>query len=187
MVDTMKQEHPSTTSRPVRHARRASEGPAADVSGLAALMVGVGAVALVGSQVLPEVALSGLQVRFFGLASLSIVIGLGLLLRVNWARYSAIGLFASVIYAQMSSRWLQSDLPGLFIDSLRGVHASGAPVVSLSDALPPASASAAALGLAFCLALGWFMARLQSAPVRAEFVPPRPGHAPRNKTVKLPI
>lgn len=183
----MKQEHKSTSSRPLRHARSVSDGLAADVSGLAALMVVVGTVALAGGQLLPAVAFSGLQVRFFGLASLLIVIGLGLLLRVNWARCSAIGLFASVICAQMSSRWLQSDMPGLFIDSLRGVHASGAPVVSLSDVLPPASASAAGLGLALCVALGWFMARLLSAPVRAEFLPPRRGHTPRNKTVKLPI
>ena len=43
-------------------------------------MVVVGAVALAGGQLLPAVAFSGLQVRFFGLASLLIVIGLGLLL-----------------------------------------------------------------------------------------------------------
>jgi hypothetical protein len=151
---------------------------ATDVSALAVLMVAVGVVALMGSWVLPAAALSVLQVRFVALAGLLIVAGMGLWCRMNWARCGVIGVFAAVIGAQLQGRWLQSDVPALLIDSLRGVHDTGVlPVVSLNELLPPASASAAGLGLALCVVLGGFIARLLSASVRAEFVPTRPGPA----------
>jgi hypothetical protein len=185
MVDTMKQQQSSDSICPAGIAGPDSRTRAQDVSGMAVLMVTVGVAALIGSWVFQAADLAELQGGFFGLVSLLIVVGLGLWHRMNWARCSAIVLFAYVIYAQMSSRWLQSDVPGLFIDSLRGVHDGGvAPTMSLSQMLPAASTSAAGLGLALCLALGWFMARLMSTPVRAEFLPSRTGQNKRNNTVK---
>ena len=156
------------------------------VSGLALLMVAAGVAALAGSWVLPAADLAIWQVRLVGLASLLVVVGLGLWHRMNWARCAAIGMFAYVIYAQLNGRWLQSEVLGLFIDSLRGVHDAGAaPLASLGDGLPPASASAASLGLALCVALGWFITHLLSAPVRAEFLPPVAAPIKPNKRVKV--
>lgn len=157
------------------------------VSGLAVLMVVVGVVALAGSWVLPAADLALWQVRLVGLACLLIVVGLGLWHRLNWARCAAIGMFACVIWAQLNGRWLQSKVLGLFIDSLRGVHDAGAvPAASLGDVLPPASASAAGLGLAFCVALGWFIVQLLSTPVRAEFRPPVAARVEPSRRVKVP-
>ncbi len=156
------------------------------VSGLAVLMVAVGVAALAGSWVLPAAELAPWQVRFVGLAGMLIVVGLGLWHRMNWARCAAIGMFAYVICAQLSSRWLQSEVLALFVDSLRGVHDAGAaPLVSLGEVLPPASASAAGLGLVLCLALGCFIAHLLSAPVRAEFLPPVVAQVKPTKRVKV--
>jgi hypothetical protein len=157
-----------------RAAEPARLGVAADVSGLALLMVLTGLVALAGSVVLPAAGLPALQGRFAGLACLLIVVGAGLWQRMNWARCAASGMFAYAIYAQLTSRWLESDVLRLFIDSLRGVHDTNLLALDPLPAgamavLPPASASAAGLGLALCLALAWFLGRLLSAPVRAEF------------------
>lgn len=158
---------PALISRP---AEPVAPGLAVDVSGLAVLMVAIGVAGLAGALVLPAADWPASQGRFSALAGFLIVVGLGLGLRMNWARCAAAGMFAYAIYAQLSERWLQSEVLQLFVDSLRGVHDAGAGALASGAAdLPPASASAAGLGLALCFAFGWFMVRLISAPVCAEF------------------
>lgn len=94
----------------------------------------------------------------------------GLLLRLDWARRTFIGLLAVVIVAQLLGLWVQQEMMQSVVSS------------TLSRAtLPPQAADvfggfvtavrvmAVVVTLGACALLGWIIRRLMSAGVRQEF------------------
>jgi hypothetical protein len=94
----------------------------------------------------------------------------GLLLRLDWARRSFIGLLVVAIVANLLGVWLQQELMQAIVD-----HALA------STALPPTAAGvfggfvtaarvmAVVVTLGACGVLAWIIRRLMSAAVRQEF------------------
>lgn len=95
---------------------------------------------------------------------------IGLLLRLDWARRSFIGLLIVAIVANLLGLWLQQELMQAIVD-----HALS------SAALPPKAAGvfggfvtaarvmAVVMTLGACGLLAWIIRRLMSAAVRQEF------------------
>ena len=114
---------------------------------------------------LPWVAGAAVAVSFALLAC-----AVGLLMRFEWARRTAIGLLGLVIALNLAGLWLQHELvQALFQQALQ------------RTALPPQAADvfggfataaqllAVAITVGACALLGWAMQRLRSEAVRQEF------------------
>ena len=101
---------------------------------------------------------------------LMLVSAVGLLLRLDWARRTFIGVLAIAIVANLLGLWLQHEV----VQSVVSSTLSGAP-------LPPGAAGvfggfvtaarvmAALVTLGTCVVFGWVIRRLMSASVRQEF------------------
>ncbi len=114
---------------------------------------------------LPWVVCTGLVMSLATLAS-----AIGLLLRLDWARRTFIGLLVVAIVANLLGLWLQQEMMQSVVSSTLG-----------SVALPPqalgvfggfvtaARVMAVVVTLGACGLLGWIIRRLMSAGVRREF------------------
>lgn len=94
----------------------------------------------------------------------------GLLMRLEWARRTAIVLLALAIAANLGGLWLQHEVVQALVD----VALSRAPMPSAAAGLFGGFATATQVmstlfTLACCVGLGWLIRRLMSDVVRQEF------------------
>jgi len=114
---------------------------------------------------LPWVVGTGVVMSLATLAS-----AIGLLMRLDWARRSFIGLLVVAIFANLLGLWLQQELVQSVVSStLSGVaipqHALGV----FGGFVTAARVMAVLMTLVGCAFLGWIIRRLMSATVRQEF------------------
>jgi hypothetical protein len=94
----------------------------------------------------------------------------GLLMRLEWARRTAIGLLALAIAANLGGLWLQHEV----VQALVTVTLNHAPLPSAAAGMFGGFATATQVmstlfTLACCVGLGWLIRRLMSDVVRQEF------------------
>lgn len=108
---------------------------------------------------------AGLVVSVAMLAS-----AIGLLMRLEWARRSFIGLLVLVMAANLVGLWLQQELMLTVVDTTLA-RAPLPPVVAsvFGGFVVTARALAVVLTLGSCLLLAWLVRRLMSPAVRQEF------------------
>jgi hypothetical protein len=126
-----------------------------------------GSVGMAGALVSPELALQPwLLWRTESMSGLMLLVGLGLLMRLDWARRFAAGALIYAVYAQCTRRWMQSDLVQAWLSCVQG-DPLREPV--WSGDLPALDAETALWSLLLCLLLAWLTRRLLSARMRLEF------------------
>lgn len=146
----------------VQHATLASWAPGVTVAGDAATLPGLSGLL---ADYLPWVVATGLSMSIATLAC-----AVGLLLRLEWARRSFIGLLAVAIVANLLGLWLQHELLQSIVQATLGKTALPASVAGVVGGFVIATrVMAAAVVLAACLLLAWVMRRLMSPAVRQEF------------------
>jgi hypothetical protein len=139
-----------------------------NIDALGMVMAIGGGLGMAGVLVSPQLAgQSWLTARTMALSGLMVVTGLGLLMRYNWARRFAAGAMIYAIYAQLSRRWMQSDVVQAWLSCVQGGSLTE-PVVS--GALPPLSPDGALVSLIVCLLLAAIVRMLLSSPARGEFL-----------------
>lgn len=118
---------------------------------------------LVGS--LPWVVGTGLVMSLATLAS-----AIGLLMRLDWARRTFIGLLAVAIVANLLGLWLQHEvLQSVVSNTLSSVAIPQQALGVFGGFVTAARVMAVLMTLAGCGLLGWIIHRLMSARVRREF------------------
>jgi len=114
---------------------------------------------------LPWVVGTGLVMSLATLAS-----AIGLLLRLDWARRTFIGLLVIAIVANLLGLWLQQEVvQSLVNNTLRSVAIPQQAMGVFGGFVTAARVMAVLMTLAGCLLLGWIIRRLMSAGVRQEF------------------
>jgi len=114
---------------------------------------------------LPWVVGTGLVMSLATLAS-----AIGLLLRLDWARRTFIGLLIIAIIANLLGLWLQQEVvQSLVNNTLRSVAIPQQAMGVFGGFVTAARVMAVLMTLAGCLLLGWIIRRLMSAGVRQEF------------------
>lgn len=114
---------------------------------------------------LPWVVGTGLVMSLATLAS-----AIGLLMRLDWARRSFIGLLVVAIFANLLGLWLQQEVVQSVVSSTLSSsaipqHAMGV----FGGFVTAARVMAVLMTLAGCAVLGWIIGRLMSPIVRQEF------------------
>jgi hypothetical protein len=100
----------------------------------------------------------------------TMVSAVGLLLRLEWARLSFIGLLGIAIAANLLGLWLQHEVVQSVVDATLARSPLPPAAANLFGGLVTASQVMAVLvTLAACALLAWIMRRLMSAAVRQEF------------------
>jgi uncharacterized membrane protein len=114
---------------------------------------------------LPWVVGAGLVLSLATLAS-----AIGLLLRLDWARRTFIGLLIVAIFANLLGLWLQQELLQSVVNStLSGVSIPARALGVFGGFVTAARVMAVLMTLVGCFLLGWIIRRLMSAAVRQEF------------------
>jgi len=114
---------------------------------------------------LPWVVGTGLVMSLATLAS-----AIGLLLRLDWARRTFIGLLIVAIVANLLGLWLQQEVVQSVVNNTLSSVAIPQKAMSVFGGFVTAARVMAVLmTLAGCLLLGWIIRRLMSAGVRQEF------------------
>lgn len=114
---------------------------------------------------LPWVVGTGLVVSLATLAS-----AIGLLLRLDWARRTLIGLLAFAIVANLLGLWLQQEVvQSLVNNTLRTVSLPAQALGVFGGFVTAARVMAVLVTLFACAMLGWVIRRLMSNSVRQEF------------------
>ena len=114
---------------------------------------------------LPWVVGAGLVVSVATLAS-----AVGLLLRLDWARRSFIGLLVLAIVANLLGLWLQQEVvQSVVSNTLSGVALPAQALGVFGGFVTAARVMAVLMTLVGCALLGWIIRRLMSARVRQEF------------------
>ena len=114
---------------------------------------------------LPWVVGTGLVMSLATLAS-----AIGLLVRLDWARRSFIGLLVVAIFANLLGLWLQQEVVQSVVSST--LSSSAIPqnaMVVFGGFVTAARVMAVLMTLAGCAVLGWIIGRLMSPTVRQEF------------------
>jgi hypothetical protein len=115
---------------------------------------------------LPWVVGFGLVVSLSTLAS-----AVGLLLHLDWARRSFIGLMAFTIFANLLGLWLQQEvLQSVVSSTLSSAAIPERALGVFGGFVTAARVMAVMMTLVGCGFLGWIIRRLMSATVRQEFV-----------------
>ncbi|MGK2900433.1 MAG: hypothetical protein ACSLE9_17405 [Burkholderiaceae bacterium] len=114
---------------------------------------------------LPWVVGTGLVMSLATLAS-----AIGLLMRLDWARRSFIGLLVVAIFANLLGLWLQQEV----VQSVVSSTLSSAPIPPqalgvFGGFVTAARVMAVLMTLVGCALLGWIIRRLMSPTVRQEF------------------
>jgi hypothetical protein len=114
---------------------------------------------------LPWVVGTGLVMSLATLAS-----AIGLLLRLDWARRTFIGLLIIAIVANLLGLWLQQEVVQSVVNNtLSSVAIPQQAMGVFGGFVTAARVMAVLMTLAGCLLLGWIIRRLMSAGVRQEF------------------
>ena len=114
---------------------------------------------------LPWVVGTGLVMSLATLAS-----AIGLLMRLDWARRTFIGLLAVAIVANLLGLWLQHEvLQSVVSNTLSSVAIPQQALGVFGGFVTAARVMAVLMTLAGCALLGWIINRLMSARVRREF------------------
>ena len=114
---------------------------------------------------LPWVVGTGLVMSLATLAS-----AIGLLLRVDWARRTFIGLLIVAIVANMLGLWLQQEVvQSVVSNTLSSVAIPKQAMGVFGGFVTAARVMAVLMTLVGCALLGWIIRRLMSAVVRQEF------------------
>ena len=114
---------------------------------------------------LPWVVGTGLVMSLATLAS-----AIGLLMRLDWARRTFIGLLAFAIVANLLGLWLQQEvLQSVVSNTLAGVSIPQQALGVFGGFVTAARVMAVLMTLVGCALLGWIIRRLMSATVRQEF------------------
>jgi hypothetical protein len=114
---------------------------------------------------LPWVVGAGLVISFATLAS-----AIGLLLRLDWARRSFIGLLAVAIGVNLLGLWLQQELVQSVVhDTLSRTVVPAQVLGVFGGFVTAARVMAVAMTLVACAMLAWIIRRLMSESVRQEF------------------
>jgi len=114
---------------------------------------------------LPWVVGAGLVISLATLAS-----AIGLLLRLDWARRTFIGLLIVAIIANLAGLWLQHEVvQSVVSNTLSSVAIPAQALGVFGGFVTAARVMAVLMTLAGCGLLGWIIRRLMSAVVRQEF------------------
>lgn len=114
---------------------------------------------------LPWVVGAGLVISLATLAS-----AVGLLLRLDWARRTFIGLLVVAIVANLLGLWLQHEVvQSVVSNTLSSVAIPAQALGVFGGFVTAARVMAVLMTLAGCGLLGWIIRRLMSAGVRQEF------------------
>lgn len=114
---------------------------------------------------LPWVVGAGLVVSLATLAS-----AIGLLMRLDWARRSFIGLLVVAIMANLLGLWLQHEVvQSVVSNTLSSVAIPAQALGVFGGFVTAARVMAVLMTLVGCGLLGWIIRRLMSAGVRQEF------------------
>lgn len=114
---------------------------------------------------LPWVVGAGLVISLATLAS-----AIGLLLRLDWARRTFIGLLAVAIVANLLGLWLQHEVvQSVVSNTLSSVAIPAQALGVFGGFVTAARVMAVLMTLAGCGLLGWIIRRLMSAAVKQEF------------------
>ena len=114
---------------------------------------------------LPWVVGTGLAMSLATLAS-----AIGLLMRLDWARRTFIGVLVVAIFANLLGLWLQQEVVQSVVSST--LSAAAIPQQALGvfgGFVTAARVMAVLMTLVGCALLGWIIRRLMSAAVRQEF------------------
>jgi hypothetical protein len=104
------------------------------------------------------------------LAVATIVAGIGLMMRLEWARRTFIGLLVVAVLFNLAGLWLQHELvQGMLYSSLSGVKLPAAAQDLFGGFVTASRVMAAVVTLGLCALLLWIMRRLMSPSVRSEF------------------
>ena len=114
---------------------------------------------------LPWVVGAGLVISLATLAS-----AIGLLMRLDWARRSFIGLLVVAIMANLLGLWLQQEVvQSVVSNTLSSVAIPAQALGVFGGFVTAARVMAVLMTLVGCGLLGWIIRRLMSAGVRQEF------------------
>jgi hypothetical protein len=114
---------------------------------------------------LPWVVGAGLVISLATLAS-----AIGLLMRLDWARRSFIGLLVVAIVANLLGLWLQQEVvQSVVSNTLSSVAIPAQALGVFGGFVTAARVMAVLMTLVGCGLLGWIIRRLMSAGVRQEF------------------
>ncbi len=114
---------------------------------------------------LPWVVGAGLVVSCATLAA-----AIGLLLRLNWARRTFIGLLVFAIVANLLGMWLQQEVAQSLVDAtLRSVRLPQGALSVFGGFVTLARVLAVMMTLCACMVLAWIIRRLMSFQIRQEF------------------
>ena len=114
---------------------------------------------------LPWVVGTGLVMSLATLAS-----AIGLLMRLDWARRTFIGLLVIAIIANLLGLWLQQEVvQSVVSNTLSSVAIPQQALGVFGGFVTAARVMAVAMTLVGCSLLGWIIRRLMSASVRQEF------------------
>ena len=114
---------------------------------------------------LPWVVGTGLVISLATLAS-----AIGLLLRLDWARRSFIGLLGVAIVANLLGLWLQQEVvQSVVSNTLNSVTLPAQALGVFGGFVTAARVMAVLMTLVGCALLGWIIRRLMSAVIRQEF------------------
>ena len=129
-------------------------------------------------QAVPLPAVSGLLMAYLPwvngaglLVSVAMLVAaMGLLLRLEWARRTFIGLLILAIVANLAGLWLQQEFVQSLVDAtLSRVVMPAAALDMLGGFATAARVMGGLVTLAVCLGLAWMVQRLRSPMVRQEF------------------
>lgn len=99
-----------------------------------------------------------------------LVCAVGLLMRLEWARRTAIGVLALAIAANVGGLWLQHEVVHALLQStLRGGTMPQAAAGMFGGFATATQVMGVLVTLACCVGLGWLIRRLNSESVRQEF------------------
>ncbi|HZR02201.1 MAG TPA: hypothetical protein VFA81_03390 [Burkholderiales bacterium] len=104
---------------------------------------------------------------FWSLAVLTLVAGIGLLKRKNWARWYFVGVLAFGILWQLGGLWIQHEMLSTFFSAMD--HLPAAASHEFRGAETIMSVASVAFAIVACGVFGWLIARLCSHSIRAEF------------------
>jgi hypothetical protein len=104
---------------------------------------------------------------FWSLSVLTLVAGIGLLRRRNWARIYFIAMLAFGIFLQLTGVWIQRQMMAVVPPAFETLPPQFAAEFELAQRL--ASVGAIVFTVLICVLSGWLIKRLLSRAIRVEF------------------